>query len=144
MLNQLPNTQKIEANMIKFGYTILYVSDVQATVSFYEKAFGLTKGFVVETGDYGEMITGETKLSFASEDLALSNGVEFETKTERKKSPAMEIALICEDVDIAFSKAIAAGAKAIAPPKSKPWGQVVAYVADNNGFLVELCTPMAS
>jgi lactoylglutathione lyase len=23
-----------------------------------------------------------------------------------------------------------------------PWGQTVAYVRDNNGFLVELCTPM--
>jgi len=24
-----------------------------------------------------------------------------------------------------------------------PWGQTIAYVADINGFLVELCTPMA-
>lgn len=23
-----------------------------------------------------------------------------------------------------------------------PWGQTIAYVADINGFLVELCTPM--
>jgi lactoylglutathione lyase len=130
--------------MVKFGYTILYVSDVQATVAFYEKAFGLSKGFVVETGDYGEMITGDTKLSFASEELALSNSVEFEIKSNRTKSPAMEIALICENVEIAFAKAVKAGAKAVALPKSKPWGQVVAYVTDNNGFLVELCTPMAS
>jgi hypothetical protein len=25
----------------------------------------------------------------------------------------------------------------------KPWGQVVAYVRDLNGYLVEICTPMA-
>ena len=24
-----------------------------------------------------------------------------------------------------------------------PWGQTIAYVADINGFLVELCTPVA-
>jgi YD repeat-containing protein len=27
-------------------------------------------------------------------------------------------------------------------PKTKPWGQVVAYVRDKDGFLIEICTPM--
>ena len=35
-----------------------------------------------------------------------------------------------------------AGATAEAAPETKPWGQTVAYVRDNRGFLVELCTPM--
>ena len=29
------------------------------------------------------------------------------------------------------------------PAEVMPWGQTIAYVADINGFLVELCTPMA-
>ncbi|TXT41687.1 MAG: hypothetical protein FD135_14 [Comamonadaceae bacterium] len=28
------------------------------------------------------------------------------------------------------------------PVETMPWGQTIAYVADINGFLVELCTPM--
>jgi catechol 2,3-dioxygenase-like lactoylglutathione lyase family enzyme len=27
--------------------------------------------------------------------------------------------------------------------ETMPWGQTIAYVADPNGFLVELCTPVA-
>ena len=37
--------------------------------------------------------------------------------------------------------------RAVATPRSllgvMPWGQTIAYVADVNGFLVELCTPLA-
>jgi catechol 2,3-dioxygenase-like lactoylglutathione lyase family enzyme len=42
---------------MKFGYTILYVKDVEKTVAFYESAFGLKRKFVNESG-YGEMDTG--------------------------------------------------------------------------------------
>jgi catechol 2,3-dioxygenase-like lactoylglutathione lyase family enzyme len=31
----------ISGASMKFGYAILYVDDVEATLSFYEKAFGL-------------------------------------------------------------------------------------------------------
>ena len=44
---------------MKLGYTILYVSDVEKTVAFYEAAFGLTRRFIHE-GGYAEMDTGET------------------------------------------------------------------------------------
>lgn len=44
--------------MIKaqYKYTILYVKDVLATVEFYEKAFGLQRGFITPESDYGEVI----------------------------------------------------------------------------------------
>jgi lactoylglutathione lyase len=61
---------------VKFGYTILYVKDVQKTVTFYESAVGLRRKFVHESG-YGEMDTGETALAFASVELATANGVPF-------------------------------------------------------------------
>ena len=60
---------------MKLRYIILYVPDVEQTVVFYEKAFGLERKFIHESG-YAEMITGETALGFASEDLRASNGVE--------------------------------------------------------------------
>ena len=30
----------------------------------------------------------------------------------------------------------------LSEPATKPWGQTVAYLRDNSGFLVEICTPM--
>ena len=57
-----------------FRYTILYVEDVAQSLDFYERAFGLVRGFLHESGDYGEMVTGETRLAFSSTRLRyLSN-----------------------------------------------------------------------
>ena len=126
---------------MKFGYTILYVADVEKTVTFYESAFGLTRTFIHESG-YGEMSTGETKLSFASFELARSNGVSFAEPAAKGPSPAFEIAFVTDDVAKAYEIAIQAGAVPVAPPRQKPWGQTVAYVRELNGFLVEICSPM--
>ncbi len=126
---------------MKLGYTILYVSDVEATVSFYESAFGLKRQFVHESG-YGEMITGETKLAFASVELATSNGVTFQLALPDAPAPSFEIAFTTDDVASAFQRSVAAGARPVAEPKQKPWGQLVCYVRDINGFLVEICSPL--
>ena len=126
---------------MKFGYTILYVKDVEKTVAFYESAFGLKRKFVHES-EYGEMDTGETKLAFASVDLATSNGVPFVQANPDGPSPAVEVAFVTDDVAGAFALAVKAGAVPVAQPKQKPWGQLVAYVRDLNGFLVEICSPM--
>ena len=126
---------------MKFGYTLLYVKDVENTVAFYESAFGLKRRFVHESG-YGEMDTGATKLGFVSHDLAKSNGVAFAEAQVRGPAPAAEIAFVTDDAAAAYTKALKAGAQVVAAPKQKPWGQTVAYVKDLNGFLVELCTPV--
>ena len=126
---------------MKFGYTILYVKDVEQTVAFYESAFGLKRKFVHESG-YGEMDTGETKLAFASVELATSNGVPFVPANPEGPSPAVEVALVTQDVAGAFAVAVKAGAVPVAEPKQKPWGQTVGYVRDLNGFLIEICSPM--
>jgi hypothetical protein len=57
-------------------------------------------------------------------------------------APCFEIALCTPDVPQALARAIAAGAQPMRPVEVMPWGQTIAYVADINGFLVELCTPM--
>lgn len=58
---------------VKFAYTILYVPDVTRAIEFYENAFGLQRRFIHESGEYAELSTGETTLSFASLTLAPSN-----------------------------------------------------------------------
>ena len=128
---------------MKFAYTILYVPDVVRAIEFYERAFGFQRGFVHESGEYGELQTGQTTLSFASLTLANSNFAGGVTPGDPQRPPAaFEVAFSTDDVAAAFARATAAGAIPVSSPKQKPWGQTVAYVRDLNGSLVELCTPM--
>ena len=124
-----------------FGYTILYVEDVPRTIAFYEAAFGLQRRFVSEEGDFGELDTGATALAFSSLQLMAQLGKNPQAASP--SAPCFEIALCTPDVAAALEGAIAAGATPMRPLEVMPWGQTIAYVADINGFLVELCTPMA-
>jgi len=99
---------------MKLGYIILYVPDVAASVEFWERAFGLTRRFVHESGTYAEMETGATALAFVTEDPAA-----------------------------ALERAVAAAAAKVKEAEAMPWGQTIAYARDLNGVLVELCTPAA-
>jgi catechol 2,3-dioxygenase-like lactoylglutathione lyase family enzyme len=126
---------------MKFGYTILYVDNVAATLDFYGKAFALPTRFLHDSGTYGELETGATALAFASRTMLRELG-----KSPRPPSlaePTSEIALVTDDVAAAVDRAVAAGATRVRPPEDMPWGQTIAYVGDIDGFLVELCTPMA-
>lgn len=125
---------------MQLGYTILYVPDVPATLTFYEAAFGLKTRFLHESGDYGELETGSTALAFSAHSLMQQLGKN--PQVANAHAPSFEIALCTPDVPAALARAIAAGAKAMRPVEVMPWGQTIAYVADTNGFLVELCTPM--
>ncbi|XXF75349.1 VOC family protein [Myxococcaceae bacterium GXIMD 01537] len=129
---------------MKLGYVILYVPDVPASVAFYEKAFGLQRRFLHESGTYAEMETGTTALAFASEALAKDNGLTVRFHRPKEDAAAVEVALVTPDVQGAYARAVGAGAVAAQPPKQKPWGQTVAYVRDLDGVLVELCTPMSA
>ena len=129
---------------MKLGYTIIYVADVLATVDFYERAFGLARRFVHESNLYAEMDTGETVLSFAGEPMADMNGLTICPNRAETLAAGFEIALVSDDPHGAFATAVAAGASAVKLPAQKPWGQVVGYVRDLNGCLVEICSPVAS
>lgn len=121
-------------------YTILYVGDVAAALDFYERAFGLVRGFLHETGDYGELATGETKLAFSSR--ALMRQLGKAPGRARPEAPVFEIAFETADVDAAFERAVAAGARPVQAARDEPWGQRTAYVADPDGYLVEICSPV--
>ena len=69
--------------MVKFGYTILYVEDVQKSIEFYENTFGFSRKFITPENDYRELSTGETTISFASKKLAAQKAEEDEKKKKR-------------------------------------------------------------
>ncbi len=130
---------------MKLGYTILYVPDVAASLQFFERAFGLKRRFLHESGTYGELETGETTLSFAAHSLGGSNFPGGHVHAHSSAQPlGMEIALVTAQVAEAHQQAIACGARELAAPATKPWGQVVSYVRAPDGCLIELCTPMGA
>lgn len=129
--------------MPDLAYVIVYVPSVGDTLAFYAAAFGLQRGFLHEEGDYGEMVTGSTRLAFTSHHLA-ATAVPFPYRAaEADPRPlGVELTLTVDDVDAAFERAVAAGARPLAPPHATPWGQRVSYVADNNNVAVGIASPM--
>jgi len=128
---------------MKLGYTIIYVPNVESSLNFFGQAFGLERMFLHESGDYGELKTGETTLSFASHALGEMNFPAGHVRASDSNHPlGMEIALVTEDVYAAHSSALAHGASELSAPTQKPWGQVVSYVRAPDGTLIELCTPV--
>lgn len=128
---------------MRYAYTIYYVTDVTATIIFYERAFGFNRKFIKPEGDYGELDTGATALAFASTELGKSNFKKGYTPLTAQGSPVgVEIAFVSDDIDQDVQRAVDAGATLYEPVVTKPWGQQVGYLRDPNGILIEICTPV--
>lgn len=123
-----------------FRYTILYVADVAESMRFYERAFGFTRRFLHEGGDYGELNTGDTRLAFSSTQLMRSLGKH--PAAPRADAPTFELAFETDDVPAALNRAVDAGASLVQPAREESWGQTTSYVSDPDGYLVELCSPV--
>lgn len=130
---------------MKFGYTIVYVPNVPASLAFFEKAFGIAQRFLHESRDYGELNTGETALAFATHTLGAMNlPTGYVEASSSPKPLGVEVAFVTPSVAEAHAKAVAVGATEIKAPETKPWGQVVSYVRCPDGTLIELCSPVSS
>lgn len=125
---------------MKLKYTILYVKDVSKTLEFYERAFNLKRSMLHESGDYGELDTGTTKLAFTSVRLMTELGKA--PGTPDIKAPVFEIAFETENVQEALNNALKEGATLIQGARDEPWGQTTSYVSDENGYLIEICSPV--
>jgi lactoylglutathione lyase len=129
---------------MKYGYTIIYVRSVEESLDFYKRAFGFEAKFLLDSKAYGELATGETTLAFASYELGDVNLAGKYLKANIHDMPlGMELSFVTEDVQAAFSKAVASGAVPIKEPEKKPWGQVVSYVRALEGTLIELASPIS-
>jgi lactoylglutathione lyase len=128
---------------MRLGWVIVYVDEPPRAAEFYERAFGLRTEFVAPTGTFAQLDTGPTKLAFAAYSLGEENfdgGVR--PAGADGQPPNVELALVHEDVEAAYARALEAGCAALAAPEDKPQGQRVAYVRDPFGTLVELATPL--
>ncbi|GAQ77880.1 glyoxalase family protein [Klebsormidium nitens] len=135
-----------------FDCVIVYVKDVDKSVEFYERAFGLTERR--EEGRrktmWAEMETGETTLAFTAitnalgyeqRDVRLAGGIE-PPHDQSDTPPNVVISLMYSDVHAAYRHAVANGALGMAPPENKPWGMTAGYVKDIDGILVQLASPV--
>jgi len=130
---------------MKFGYTIVYVPEVAASLAFFERAFGFSRRFLHESLTYGELVTGETTLAFAAHELGDTNFPHGHVAAHSSERPlGMEVGFVTADVPVAHARAIEAGATELSAPATKPWGQVVSYIRCPDGTLVELCTPVTT
>ncbi len=71
------------------------------------------------------METGATALAFASEGMAEMNGVAIRPNSARDIAAGIEIALVTEDPEGAFTQAVTNGAAPVKATEVKPWGQKV-------------------
>ena len=125
---------------MKLGYTILFVPDVADAVAFYEAAFGLERTSL--NAAFATMDTGATTLAFGSEanEKRELGAQEFRESRIDDIPGGFQISFVADDVTTAFDRAIAAGASAVYPPRTMPWGQTVSRVRDLNGVLVSIVT----
>ncbi len=130
---------------MKLGYTIIFVDDVAEAVQFYERAFGIEREFVHESGDFAQMATGDTKLAFTSNALGATAVPIDYTPFDPGRPPAgVELTLVTDDVATDFATAVEAGAVPLAEPHDTSWGQTVSYVRDHVGTLVSISSPVES
>ena len=97
---------------MKLGCTILYVGSVPQTIAFYERAFGLRRGMVTDTLDYGELQTGDTKLAFAANSFVKDLlALPFDVASPFKAAASMEVGLVTETAERDFERGDCAAAQ---------------------------------
>ena len=119
---------------MKFGYAIVYVPDVSASLAFYEVAFGLKRRFLHESGTDGELETGATALAFAAHELGHANFPGGHVAASESAKPlGLEVGLVTSDVEAAHASALRHGATELAAPSRKPWGRRFRMCAARTG-----------
>lgn len=127
--------------MSKLSHVICYVNDLMNALAFYEKVFSFKPKFIYEEKTYAELETGMTTLAFADISLADFNIPTDYTKHSQSKPPALtELVIKVDNVEDYFQKALQEGAKKIADPIKKPWGETIGYVQDPQGILIAICS----
>jgi lactoylglutathione lyase len=122
------------------GYVILWVEDVERALGFYAGTLGFTQK--ARHGDYLELDTGPTTLALVTRRF-VRDELHLEVFPPGRESAEIGVVVPRDAVASTFARAVAAGATAVHEPHEQPWGQVVSYVRDLDGHLVEICSPVA-
>jgi lactoylglutathione lyase len=124
----------------RLGYVILWVEDLERALRFYTETVGFARKS--RHGDYVELETGATTLALVARSF-VRDGLHLELFPAGRESSEIGIVVPQDDVSAAFARMVTAGATSVQPPHEQPWGQIVSYVRDPDGHLVEICSPVA-
>jgi catechol 2,3-dioxygenase-like lactoylglutathione lyase family enzyme len=121
----------------RFG-TILAVSDVGASVAFYER-LGFSAEATYDDPPYATLALAGARLSLAEQGHAAEDrpGVALEAPADRSRMNAL-LVLEVDDCMAAYRELGAAGVEFLAEPYSPPWGGHRCFAVDPDGYLVEL------
>lgn len=120
-------------------YVVLYVKDLKCSITFYRDLLGLP--IRAEHGTYVEFETGSTVLVMNTrENTAEITGLNIPESINH--SQTFELGFIVEDVNTIVEKLRDHEVPIISEPVTKPWGQIVAYVADPDGHFIEICSAL--
>lgn len=117
----------------------LTVPKIDEAIAFYEKALGAQK-IMALNGPDGSIMHAEIKIGDSALMLGPENP-EWGTKSPATLggSPA-SLMLYVEDVDAAFNRAVAAGAKAVMPVEDQFWGDRYGMLVDPYGHRWAIAT----
>jgi catechol 2,3-dioxygenase-like lactoylglutathione lyase family enzyme len=131
--------------MLRMKIVGFVVPNVQASVDFYDRAFGLGLHYMHPSGGYAELDSGAAVLALLSEAFIdktdLLGGLSIALNRRDLPAASAHAALWSTDIEADWRRAIEAGAEIVKALEEKPWGQVSGYVRDPDGIIVELCTP---
>jgi lactoylglutathione lyase len=126
---------------MRHAITIFAVADVARAAQFYETVFGARRR--VDVGIYVEldMPDGPGVGIYLRDGFARNTGHAV-TPPTAGATTSTELYFRVADVDATVARALAAGAELLSPAAARPWGEVVAYVADPDGNVLAFARPV--
>jgi len=113
--------------------TMLTVTDVKAAVNFYQKAFGFTKGNIMNGPD-GKPVHAELKLRDTVLMLGPENPGRGAKSAKTLGGSPLTIYLMTESADKTVAKAVKAGATVQGAVMDMFWGDRCGTIVDPDGY----------
>lgn len=122
----------------KIALITLLTDYVPGMVAFYRDV--LEFPVKLDMGAYVEMENEGVRFAICDR-MIMQKATGHESYQTGASGQAVELAFPCptpEEVDAAYERIIAGGAKPVKAPDSTPWGQRTAFFADPEGYIHEL------
>jgi lactoylglutathione lyase len=111
-------------------YVILYVDDLERSLTFYRLLLGVVGTRRSET--YAELVLENCRLGFYLREAVP------ELVGRTSQGSGAEVLFLVEDVDAEADRLRAAGVPILSGPVDRPWGHRTVHVEDPDGHVVEL------
>jgi lactoylglutathione lyase len=111
-------------------YVILYVDDLERSLSFYRLLLGVVGARRSET--YAELVLENCRLGFYLREAAP------DLLGRSSEGSGAELLFLVEDVDAEADRLGSAGVRILSGPLDRPWGHRTVHIEDPDGHVVEL------